>query len=134
GAILRRGVKQEERHVEFGEQQTSKVIEGRPWLRRRLLGLALVSLWGVGRLASLMKRRLPMDHPALKQLPDLVRHSVAMSELRLMRIGLIDRPLSSVGAARKLGYVLEAYGGKLLGGLLGFVLSIVLFPFRMIGL
>src|SRR5262245_19471949 len=35
-AILKRGVKQEERHVEFGETQTRKVIEGRPWLRRRL--------------------------------------------------------------------------------------------------
>src|SRR5277367_1929414 len=46
-AILKRGVKQEERHVEFGEQQTMKAIEGKPWLKRRLLGLALVSLWGV---------------------------------------------------------------------------------------
>src|SRR5262249_50458732 len=38
-AILRRGVKQEERHVEFGETQTKKVIQGRAMLRRRLLGL-----------------------------------------------------------------------------------------------
>jgi hypothetical protein len=133
-AILQRGVKQEERHVEFGEQQTTKVIQGRPWLRRRLLGLALVSLWGVSRLEVLMKRRLPMDHPALKQLPDLVRHSVRMAEVRLMRIGLVDRPLSSISGARKLAYVLEAYGGKLLGALFDFVLSIVLFPLRLFGL
>ena len=33
--ILKRAVKQEERHVEFGEQQTAKAIEGKPWLRRR---------------------------------------------------------------------------------------------------
>src|SRR5688572_30368941 len=32
--ILRRAVKQEERHVDFGERQTMKAIEGRPWLRR----------------------------------------------------------------------------------------------------
>src|SRR4030095_8098827 len=47
--ILRRAVKQEERHVEFGEQQTMKAIEGRGWLRRRLLGLNLVSMWRVRR-------------------------------------------------------------------------------------
>ena len=34
--ILRRAVKQEERHVEFGEEQTRKAIESKPWLRRRL--------------------------------------------------------------------------------------------------
>ena len=100
-AILKRGVKQEERHVEFGEQQTTKAIQGKPWLRRRLLGLALVTLWGVGRLESLMKSRLPMEHPALKLLPALVRHSVKMAELRLTRIG-VDRSaaLVDVGGAQ----------------------------------
>src|SRR5262245_22951635 len=43
--ILRRAVKQEERHVDFGEQHTAKLIASRPWLRRRLLGMNLVSLW-----------------------------------------------------------------------------------------
>src|SRR5262249_56911059 len=60
--ILKRAVKQEERHVEFGEQQTRKVIEGRPWLRRRLLGLNLVSMWAVRRLARFMAKRLPNGH------------------------------------------------------------------------
>ncbi len=132
-AILRRGVKQEERHVEFGERQTKKAIQGKPWLRRRLLGLSLVTLWGVARLEALMKRSLPMDHPALQQLPQLVRHTVRIAELRLQRIGLIDRPLSSISAGRKLLYVLEAYAGKLLGGVVGLVLGIVLFPLRMLG-
>src|SRR5688572_19293556 len=45
--ILRRAVKQEERHVEFGEQQTVRAIQARPGLRGRLTGLHLVSLWGV---------------------------------------------------------------------------------------
>jgi hypothetical protein len=132
-AILRRGVKQEERHVEFGERQTRKAIEGKPWLRRRLLGLSLVTLWGVARLEALMKRTLPMDHPALQQLPALVRHTVRVAELRLQRIGLVDRPLSSISAGRKLLYVLEAYAGKLLGGVLGFALGVVLLPLRMLG-
>jgi hypothetical protein len=133
-AILKRAVKQEERHVEFGEQRTMRAIQGKPWLRRRLLGLALVTLWGVSRLEAVMKARLPMDHPALSQLPTLVRHSVKVAETRLMRIGLIDRPLSSISAPRKLLYVIEAYGGKLLGGLLGFVLSVLLLPLRAFGL
>jgi hypothetical protein len=133
-AILKRGVRQEERHVEFGERQTRRVIEGRPWLRRRLLGLALVSIWGVGRLEAFMKSRLPMDHPTLQKLPALVQHSVRIAELRLMRIGLIDRPLSSVSTLRKAGYVAEAYLGKLFGGLLSFLLGILLWPFRLVGL
>jgi hypothetical protein len=133
-AILRRAVKQEERHVEFGEQRTMRAIEGKPWLKRRLLGLALVTLWGVSRLETVMKSRLPMDHPALSQLPALVRHSVRVAETRLTRIGLIDRPLASISAPRKLLYVAEAYLGKLLGGLLGFVLSILLLPLRAVGL
>lgn len=133
-AILKRGVRQEERHVEFGERQTKRVIEGRPWLRRRLLGLALVSLWGVSRLEAFVKSRLPMDHPALQQFPWLVQHSVRIAELRLMRIGLIDRPLSSVSKLRKAAYVAEAYAGKLLGGLLSFVLGVVLWPLRLVGL
>ncbi len=133
-AILKRGVRQEERHVEFGEAQTRKAISGKPWLARRLLGLALVTLWGVSRLEALMKKRLPMDHPALRKLPGLVGHAVRVAELRLMRIGLIDRPLSEVSGARKLLYVLEAYAGKALGGAAGLAAKVVLFPFRMFGL
>ncbi|WP_437917270.1 ferritin-like domain-containing protein [Sorangium sp. So ce302] len=133
-AILKRGVRQEERHVDFGEQQTRKAIAGRPALRRRLLGLALVSLWGVSRLEAFMKKRLPMDHPALKRLPDLVRHTVRIAELRLMRIGLTEAPISSMSSGRKLALVAEAYGGKLALGLASWVLSVLLFPLRLLGL
>ena len=133
-AILKRGVKQEERHVEFGEQRTMGVIKGKPWLRRRLLGLSLVTLWGVSRLESVMKSRMPPNHHALEQLPGLVRHAVKMAELRLMRIGLTDQPVSEMSSLRKLGYVLEAYLGKLIGGLFGFIFGIILFPLRMVGL
>jgi hypothetical protein len=132
-AILKRGVRQEERHVDFGERQTMKAIAGRPALRRRLLGLALVSLWGVSRLEAFMKSRLPMDHPALKRLPELVRHSVRVAETRLMRIGLTGAPISSMSAARKLALVAEAYGSKLAIGLGSWVLSIVLLPLRLFG-
>jgi bacterioferritin (cytochrome b1) len=115
--ILRRAVKQEERHVEFGEQQTAKAIEGRGWLRRRLLGLSLVSMWGVRRLTRYMEKRLPADHPVLGQLPAFLEHANQCAELRLRRIGVLDRPLAELSGGKRALLVTEAYAGKLVGGL-----------------
>jgi bacterioferritin (cytochrome b1) len=126
--ILRRAVKQEERHVEFGEQQTAKAIEGRAWLRRRLLGLSLVSMWGVRRLTSYMKKRLPADHEVLHHLPAFLEHANRCAELRLRRIGVLDRPLAELSGTRRALLVAEAYGGKLLAGL-G---SLVALPLRLL--
>jgi hypothetical protein len=126
--ILRRAVRQEERHVEFGEQQTMKLIAGRPWLRRRLLGLSLVSLWGVRRLARFMETRLPRQHPVLSQLPAFLEKTVACADLRLQRIGLLDRPLAALSSARRAALVAEAYGGKALGALA----RLVTFPIRLL--
>jgi bacterioferritin (cytochrome b1) len=124
--ILRRAVKQEERHVEFGEQQTAKAIEGKPWLRRRLLGLSLVSMWGVRRIAGYMEKRLPADHVVLKHLPAFLAHANQCAEMRLRRIGVLDRPLTEISGAKRAALVAEAYGGKALGGL-G---SLVMLPLR----
>ncbi len=115
--ILRRAVKQEERHVEFGEQQTAKAIEGRVWLRRRLLGLSLVSMWGVKKLARYMEKRLPADASVLRHLPQFLEHANKCAELRLRRIGVLDRPLAEISGAKRALLVIEAYGGKLVGWL-----------------
>jgi bacterioferritin (cytochrome b1) len=139
--ILRRAVKQEERHVEFGEQQTIKAIEGKSWLRRRLLGLSLVSMWGVRRLARYMERRLTRSqagshqehadgHPVMKHLPAFLDHANACAELRLRRTGVLDRPLAELSGGRRALLVAEAYGGKLLGGLA----SLVTLPLRLLPL
>jgi bacterioferritin (cytochrome b1) len=137
--ILRRAVKQEERHVEFGEQQTTKAIEGKGWLRRRLLGLSLVSMWGVRRLARYMERRLGKagalgatdgEHPVMKHLPAFLDHANRCAELRLRRIGVLDRPLAELSGARRALLVAEAYGGKLLGGLA----SLIALPLRLLPL
>lgn len=125
--ILRRAVKQEERHVDFGEQQTMKLIASRPWLRRRLLGLNLVSLWGVRRLAGFMGSRLPKDHPVLSRLPEFLKQTVTCADLRMQRMGLIDRPLAELSTARRAALIAEAYGGKALGGLA----RLLTFPVRM---
>ncbi|ACY14453.1 ferritin-like domain-containing protein [Haliangium ochraceum] len=115
--ILRRAVKQEERHVAFGEQQTIKAIAGKPWLRRRLLGLSLVSMWSVERLAGFMRTRLPQEHPVLRHLPEFLALTNRCAELRLQRMGILDRPLSELRATERAALVAEAYGGKALGGL-----------------
>ncbi len=129
--ILKRAVTQEERHVEFGEQQTMKAIEGRGWLRRRLLGLNLVSMWGVRRLAKFMAKKIGKespDHPLLKHLPAFLELSIKNSELRMRRMGLIDKPLAEISGLKRAALVSEAYGGKALGG----VFSLVTFPFRLL--
>ncbi|MEZ4360526.1 MAG: ferritin-like domain-containing protein [Kofleriaceae bacterium] len=120
--ILRRAVKQEERHVEFGEQQTAKAIEGKPWLRRRLLGLSLVSMWGVRRVAAFMRARLPAEHPVLRHLPAFLAFANQCAEQRLRRLGVLDRPLAELGGARRGLLIAEAYLGKALAGL-GHVLA-----------
>ncbi len=126
--ILKRAVKQEERHVEFGETQTMKAIAGKNWLRRRLVGLSLVSMWGVKRLARFMQKRLPQDHPVLQHTAEFLALTNRCAETRMMRIGLIERPLSEMSWLRKAGYVAEAYAGKALGSLL----SLVTLPLRLL--
>ncbi len=126
--ILKRAVKQEERHVEFGEQQTKKAIEGKPWLRRRLLGLSLVSMWGVSKIAGYMEKKLPADHVVLKNLPAFLAHANHCAETRLRRIGVLDRPLSEISGAKRKLLIAEAYGGKLAGG----IGSLLTLPLRLL--
>ena len=126
--ILRRAVKQEERHVEFGEEQTQKAIAARPWLRRRLLGLSIVSMWGVERLARYMEKRLPADASVLRHMPAFLAHANRCAELRLQRIGVLERPLAEISKGKRALLVAEAYGGKLAGGLL----SLLATPFKLL--
>ena len=109
--ILQRAVRQEEGHVAFGEQQTMRLIEREPSLRRELLGLSLVWMWGVQRLARFMESRLPA-HPVLARLPDFLSLALRCNETRLRRMGLLDRPLSDLSTARRSALVAEAYARK----------------------
>src|SRR5947209_5128890 len=79
-AILSRAVKQEERHVDFGERRTMEALKARPSLRTRLLGLSLVSLWGVRRLGGFMKKRLEPGHPVMSRLPAFLEFTVQCAE------------------------------------------------------
>jgi bacterioferritin (cytochrome b1) len=113
-AILQRAVKQEERHVDFGEQRTMAALRGRPALRRRLLGLSLVSTWAVRRLGAFMRSRLPADHPVLSLLPQFLDFTVACAEKRLLHMGVLTTPFANLGALEKAAAVAEAYGTSLL--------------------
>lgn len=130
--ILRRAVKQEERHVEFGERETAKAIAGKAWLRRRLLGLSLVSMWGVRKLAGYMDKRTKLPdgtpHPVMRFLPEFLALSNRCAETRLRRIGVLDRPLAELGGFKRAALVVEAYGGKALGGLV----SLLTLPLRLL--
>jgi len=110
-AILQRAVRQEEGHVDFGEQQTMKLVAHDPALARRLLGLSLVWRWGVGQLARRMQSRLPA-HPVLARLPEFLTLALACNEKRLLRMSLLDRPLADLGKAQRAALVAEAYARK----------------------
>jgi hypothetical protein len=129
-AILLRAVKQEERHVDFGERRTMAAIRDRPALRRRLLGLSLVSTWGVRRLGAFMRSRLrlsppaaygthptsrlPAEQPVLSLLPEFLGFTVACAETRLLRMGVLTKPLAELSLLEKAAAVAEAYGASLL--------------------
>lgn len=115
--ILKRAVVQEERHVEFGEQETIKAITAEPHLKRQLLGINLVSLWAVAKLAKYMKKRFPAEHPVFGQLPQFLAHISKVAEERLLRIGIIDEPLEKLSSFKKAACVAEAYGRKAPGAI-----------------
>ena len=113
-AVLMRAVKQEERHVDFGERRTVQALREKPSLRRRLLGLSLVSTWGVRRLGAFMKSRLPADHEVLAQLPAFLDFTVACAEKRLLRMGVLTRPLAELSWLEKSSAIAAAYGASML--------------------
>jgi hypothetical protein len=109
--ILKSATKQEERHVAFGEEETRKAVAGRPGLRRRLVGLSLWSLIGVSILARALERRSVEDHPVLRHFPRFLRHVRANAELRLRRLGVLDRPVSEIPFALRWSKMLVSAGG-----------------------
>jgi hypothetical protein len=50
-------------------------------------------------------------------MPAFLAHANRCAEIRLRRIGVLDRPLSELSGGKRALLVAEAYGGKLVGGL-----------------
>ena len=123
--ILQRAVKQEERHVAFGERRTQAALTKKPWLRSRLLGLSLVSIWGVNKLGTFMRDRLPREHEVLKSLPEFLAFTQRCAETRLLRMGILVKPLSETSALTKFGSLASAYALKPLIGLITLPLKLL---------
>jgi bacterioferritin (cytochrome b1) len=113
-SILERAVRQEERHVDFGERRTVQALRESPALRHKLLGLSLVSILAVRQLARHLHRLVPGDHPVTRRLPDFLRATLGASELRLTRMGLLDRPLAEITWAEQGRLIAGAYAQKAL--------------------
>lgn len=93
--LLETAARQEESHVAFGEEHTRRAARD-PRTRRHLLGMVLVSLSVLGRLAQATARRSRQEHPVWRQLPAFTRHLVRTSELRLQRMGVLESPLDQL--------------------------------------
>ena len=114
--LLETATRQEETHVAFGEAMTRRAAQ-RPRVRRHLLGMSLLSLWVMRRLAASMSRRMDAGHPVWRQLPAFARHAVAVSELRLRRMGILDMPLAEIPRLRQLHRMGAALTARTLSGL-----------------
>jgi hypothetical protein len=89
--------RQEEGHVEFGEQQTMKALAKNPKLRKRLLGLHLFSLWVIKRFEKWIGKRVDKDHPVMRMIPEYLGKIIQSTDTRLQRMGMTSKPLAEYG-------------------------------------
>lgn len=115
--ILEAASRQEERHVAFGEQQTKAMIARDPDLSDYLLGLNLISIIAMRRLAGFVQRKLGQDHEVLRQAPEFLEWLVQTLEARLLRIGILRAPLSTISGPRRAWLITKAYTRHFLAGM-----------------
>jgi hypothetical protein len=106
--LLEGATRQEERHVSFGEQQTLALLRDNPSLADVLLGMNLLSLLALPRLARHIQRKLGTKHEVLSQAEPFLAHVVAVTELRLQRMGLLKGSLSQLSRLRWAWLVVRA--------------------------
>jgi hypothetical protein len=106
--LLEGAARQEERHVAFGEQQTTALLRQQPSWAGVLLGMNLLTLLVLPRFAKQVQRRLGSEHEVLRQAEAFLRHVVRLTELRLQRMGVLDGPLSDVSLLRKAYWMVRA--------------------------
>jgi hypothetical protein len=108
--------RQEEGHVAFGEEQTGKILARNGGQGRHLLGLGLVEILAVRKLADALRERYG-NHPVLAQLPGFLRHTEDVAELRMRRLGIAKRPLAAITPAERsalIGFSLARRYGRAL--------------------
>lgn len=107
--LLEAAARQEERHVAFGETETTRLLAERPRLADDLLGANLLSLLTLPRLARFIQRRLGTDHEVLRHTEAFLQHVVRLTEVRLQRLGVLRGALRDLGWARRGWLVTRAY-------------------------
>ena len=107
--LLEAAARQEERHVAFGETETTRLLAERPRLADDLLGANLLSLLALPRLARFIQRKLGTDHEVLRHTEAFLRHVVRLTEVRLQRLGVLRGSLQDLGWARRALLVTRAY-------------------------
>ncbi|HEY1909075.1 MAG TPA: ferritin-like domain-containing protein [Myxococcaceae bacterium] len=107
--LLEAAARQEERHVAFGETETTRLLAERPGLADDLLGANLLSLLTLPRLARFIQRRLGTDHEVLRHTEAFLQHVVRLTEVRLQRLGILRGSLRDLGWARRGWLVTRAY-------------------------
>ena len=107
--LLEAAARQEERHVAFGETETTRLLAERPRLADDLLGANLLSLLTLPRLARFIQRRLGTDHEVLRHTEAFLQHVVRLTEVRLQRLGVLRGLLRDIGWARRAWLVTRAY-------------------------
>jgi hypothetical protein len=115
--LLEAAARQEETHVAFGEEQTRRAARD-PRVRRHLLGMSLLSLWVMQRLAASMGRGMDPSHPVWRALPGFAQHTVSVSELRLRRLGILETPLAEMRRSARLQRMAAALAARTVAGLL----------------
>lgn len=115
--ILESAVRQEERHVAFGERQTRNLVHQDPKLASYLLGLNLASILAMKRLARYVTDRLGRDHEVLRQAPAFLSRLTAVLELRLQRMGVLSHSIAELGRFHRAGLILRAYLRRWMAGL-----------------
>jgi hypothetical protein len=107
--ILLAASRQEERHVAFGEQQTRRLVRNQPALAAPLLGLNLISIQAIRQLAKYVDRHLDKKHGVVAQAPAFLAQMLAVLELRLQKLGLLNQPLAQLNFAQRAGLMLKGY-------------------------
>jgi hypothetical protein len=111
GKILEFTLLDEERHVEFGEAETKAWLKRHPEDKSLLLSSALLQLLAMKRIKEVLMRKMQgakreewevrEHHPVLSQMDDFYDHVVWSFEQRIIRLGILDRPLSEVSFFQK---------------------------------
>ena len=116
--IIESAVKDEERHVAFGEQETQDWLKRYPSDRKLILGLALFQTLALDYLKSFLGKKLAgvaPNHPVLKQFPEFYEDTLKKYELRILRLNLYDKPLRQMPTLEKIAILMALPYRKLRG-------------------